>query len=49
MREEDEKVLAEARELWQRYLMLTKELLKFIDQQDIDTFLAEIERILGKK
>lgn len=40
MREEDEKVLAEARELWQRYLMLTKELLKFIDQQDIDTFLA---------
>lgn len=40
MHEEDEKVLAEARELWQRYLMLTKELLKFIDQQDIDTFLA---------
>ena len=40
MREEDEKVLAEARELWQRYLMLTRELLKFIDRQDIDTFLA---------
>ena len=40
MREEEEKVLAEAWDLWQRYLMLTKELLKFIDQQDIDTFLA---------
>ncbi len=40
MREEDEKVLSEARELWQRYLMLTRELLKFIDRQDIDTFLA---------
>lgn len=40
MREEDEKVLSEARELWQRYLMLTRELLKFIDKQDIDTFLA---------
>ena len=40
MREEDERVLSEARDLWQRYLMLTKELLKFIDRQDIDTFLA---------
>ncbi len=40
MREEDERVLSEARGLWQRYLMLTKELLKFIDRQDIDTFLA---------
>ena len=40
MREEEEKVLAEARNLWQRYLMLTRELLKFIDKQDIDTFLA---------
>ena len=40
MREEEEKVLAEARDLWQRYLMLTRELLKFIDRQDIDTFLA---------
>ena len=40
MREEEEKVLAEARDLWQRYLMLTRELLKFIDKQDIDTFLA---------
>ena len=40
MREEDEHVLAEARELWQRYLMLTRELLKFIDRQDIDTFLV---------
>ena len=40
MREEDEWILSEARDLWQRYLMLTKELLKFIDRQDIDTFLA---------
>ncbi len=40
MHEDDEKVLAQARDLWQRYLMLTKELLKFIDKQDIDMFLS---------
>ena len=32
-------VVAEARDLWQTYLTLTKELLKFINKQDIDTFL----------
>ena len=32
-------VTADARDLWKTYLSLTKELLKFIDRQDIDTFL----------
>lgn len=40
MREHEDETMAEARALWQRYLVLTKELLKFIDRQDIDTFLA---------
>ena len=39
MREEDE-VLDRARELWKQYLVLTRELLKFIDKQDIDTFMS---------
>ena len=38
MHEEDETILR-ARDLWQRYLELTRELLKFIDRQDIDTFM----------
>lgn len=38
MREEDE-TIRQARGLWQQYLTLTKELLKFIDKQDIDTFM----------
>ena len=38
MREEDE-VIVRARELWQKYRVLTGELLKFIDKQDIDTFM----------
>ena len=32
-------VTAEARVIWQKYLTLTQELLKFINKQDIDTFL----------
>lgn len=35
-----EDVTAKARELWQSYLLLTKELLKFINKQDVDTFLS---------
>ena len=34
-----EEVTAEARIIWQKYLTLTQELLKFINKQDIDTFL----------
>ncbi len=36
---EDDEVILRARELWQKYVVLTKELLKFIDKQDIDTFM----------
>ncbi len=36
---EEEEIIRQARELWQKYLALTKELLKFIDRQDIDTFM----------
>ena len=39
MHDEDE-VLKQAGILWRQYLVLTKELLKFIDKQDIDTFLS---------
>ncbi len=35
-----EEVTAEARKLWQTYLSLTHELLKFIDKKDIDMFLS---------
>ncbi|MBQ7704270.1 MAG: flagellar protein FliT [Selenomonadaceae bacterium] len=38
---------AEARKLWQKYLSLTKELLKFIDRQDIDTFLELVPQRTG--
>ena len=38
----EEEVLQEARSLWQQYRVLTKELMKFIDKQDIDTFLSII-------
>ena len=34
----DEEVVKAARDLWTRYLSMTRELLKFINQQDIDTF-----------
>ena len=36
----DEEVLAEARIIWQKYFTLTEELLKFINKQDIETFLS---------
>jgi len=36
---EDDETIRQARGLWQPYLTLTKELLKFIDKQDIDTFM----------
>ena len=34
-----EEVLKQARIIWEKYLSLTQELLKFINKQDIDTFL----------
>ena len=34
-----DEMTAEAENLWQTYLSITKELLKFINKQDIDTFL----------
>ncbi len=37
---EEEEVLRQARDLWKRYLDLTRELLKFIDKEDIDTFMG---------
>ena len=36
----EENVAAEARKIWQTYLTLTREMLKFIDKKDIDTFLT---------
>jgi len=35
----DEEVIVKARELWGKYLFVTQELLKFINQQDIDIFM----------
>ena len=37
-----DEVISEAKDLWQTYLSLTKELLKFINKQEIDTFLELI-------
>ena len=31
-------------ELWEKYLAVTKELLKFINEEDIDTFLALVDQ-----
>ena len=36
--------MAELHRLWQLYLTLSQELLKFIDRQDIDEFLALVEQ-----
>ena len=36
----DKEVIDSARILWEKYLTLTQELLKFINQQDIETFLT---------
>ena len=40
MHEDEQKLLDDARKLWSKYVVITKEMLKFIDKQDIDTFLA---------
>lgn len=40
-------VTADARNLWQTYLSLTKELLKFINKQEIDTFLELVPQRTG--
>lgn len=40
-------VTADAKNLWQTYLSLTKELLKFIDKQEIDTFLELVPQRTG--
>lgn len=34
----------QAAALWRKYLALSKELLKFIDQQDVDTFLEIVDQ-----
>ena len=39
-----EETLQEAKILWEKYLTLTQELLKFINKQDIDTFLSLVEQ-----
>jgi len=31
-------------ELWEKYMVVTKELLKFIDEEDIDTFLDLVDQ-----
>ena len=36
---DDAQVLEQARNLWRKYIVITQELLKFIDKKDIDTFL----------
>lgn len=36
--------LVKARELWGKYFMVTNELLKFIDKQDIDNFIELIDQ-----
>ena len=40
----EEKPRFTEQELWEKYLELTKELLKFIDQEEIDTFLDLIDQ-----
>ena len=37
---DDEEVIKKARGLWQKYVVITKEMLKFIDKKDVDTFLT---------
>lgn len=40
----DGKTRFSEKEIWEKYLELTKELLKFIDQEDIDTFLDLVDQ-----
>lgn len=42
-----EDITATAKDLWQTYLSLTKELLKFINKQEIDTFLELVPQRTG--
>ena len=42
-----EEVTAQAKTLWQKYLSLTKDLLKFINKQDVDTFLELVPQRTG--
>ena len=37
---DDEEVIEQARGLWRKYVVITKEMLKFIDKRDVDTFLT---------
>lgn len=37
---DNEEVIGQARNLWKKYVVLTKEMLKFIDKKDVDTFLT---------
>ena len=37
---EDDEVIGQARDLWRKYVVITKEMLKFIDKKDVDTFLT---------
>ena len=47
----EEEIIQTAKKLWTNYLALTKELLKFIDRQDVDTFMMIVEhrQVLIKK
>ena len=40
----DDEVFKQARELWQKYFVLTKELLKFSDQRDTDLFVELVDQ-----
>ena len=40
----DEKPRFSEKELWEKYLDLTRDLLKFIDQEEIDTFLELVDQ-----
>ena len=37
-------VCAEARTLWEKYRVLTHELLKFVNEEEIDTFLERVDQ-----
>lgn len=40
----DDKHQLTEQELWEKYLVVTKELLKFIDEEEIDTFLDLVDQ-----
>ena len=47
----DEKIIETAKNLWSKYLSMTQELLKFIDNQDIDMFttiVGQREQLIAK-